>query len=106
MGERVKGSFGIVNSRVNTSRTFLQQLSLVTKKSLSDRGENQGIHRMKDGERHQWREGRREHALPTPLESLDPTVLEARKSHSDQGAMTFPFLFTFISVEILSTEKY
>lgn len=73
-------SSSIVNPRDKISRNFLQQLSLVVQISLFAFKENKGTHRMKD--RGRGTDGGREQALPTLWKPLDPTVHEARKSHS------------------------
>lgn len=68
-----------MSSRDNINRSFLQQLSGHTEESAI--GEIKGTQN-EGWKRDGWTEGRRGQALPTLLVPLDPTVLEARKSHS------------------------
>ena len=62
MGERTDDrSFRTISSRDNLSSSFLQQLTLVTQKTVYATGEHQGTHRTKEGESSWW--GGREHKL-------------------------------------------
>ena len=55
MGERTDDrSFRTISLKDNISSSFLQQLNLVTQKTVYATGEHKGTHRTKEGESSQW----------------------------------------------------